>query len=170
MKKQYWPLLGIVILMLAFAGCSKKEDVNTAAGEAGDASAAAQGGTDDGSGIETQTGDIISIDLSRVHFQFDQATLTSEAKRILRNNTEQLKSNANARVVIEGHCDNRGSVEYNLALGQRRADSIKNYLLQLGVSPDRLDTLSYGEERPLMDGDNEASWAKNRRGEFVASQ
>ncbi len=110
------------------------------------------------------------IVLDRVYFEFDKATLTPEAKRTIEKNAEILKAHPEVTVVIEGHCDERGSTEYNLALGERRAESIKNYLVQLGISPDRLSTLSYGEERPLVEGHNEAAWAKNRRGEFVVNR
>ena len=82
---------------------------------------------------------------------------------------DYLRNNAAAVVQIEGHTDERGSIEYNLALGQRRAQSVKNYLVELGIDPSRLPTMSYGEERPAMEGSDEAAWEKNRRAEFVLS-
>jgi peptidoglycan-associated lipoprotein len=80
---------------------------------------------------------------------------------------EGLKASKNAVVQIEGHCDERGTVEYNLALGERRAQSVKNFLSQLGVESSRLSTISYGEEKPVVQGHTEDAWLKNRRAEFV---
>lgn len=104
--------------------------------------------------------------LSTVYFAFDSARLSNEAQDTLRRNAEWLNANPNEQVTIEGYCDERGTNEYNLALGQRRADSVFNYLKSLGVSPERLRTISYGEEYPADPGHNEAAWAKNRRAEF----
>ena len=101
-----------------------------------------------------------------VYFAFDDYTLNSEAQTKLQGLADHLKKAGSAVVQIEGHCDERGSVEYNLALGERRAQSVKNYLSQLGVEGARLSTISYGEEKPAAEGHNEAAWAKNRRSEF----
>ncbi len=104
-----------------------------------------------------------------VYFAFDDYTLNSESQGKLNKLGEHLKGKANAVVQIEGHCDERGSVEYNLALGERRAQSVKNYLVQLGIEAARLTTISYGEEKPVAEGHTEDVWAKNRRAEFVIS-
>lgn len=104
-----------------------------------------------------------------VYFAFDDYSLNSEGQGQLNKLGEFLKSSASAVVQIEGHCDERGSVEYNLALGQRRAQSAKNYLVQLGIDASRLPTMSYGEEKPAVEGHDESAWAKNRRDEFVLS-
>jgi peptidoglycan-associated lipoprotein len=82
---------------------------------------------------------------------------------------DQLKANKSAVAQIEGHCDERGSIEYNLALGDKRAQSVKNYLVQLGVETARITTVSYGEEKPAAEGHDESTWSKNRRAEFVVS-
>ena len=105
-------------------------------------------------------------DLQRVQFNFDQYVLSMQARDILKTNAELLKSQPEWKIVIEGHCDDRGSDEYNLALGDRRAQEVKNFLVTLGISPERLKTNSYGEEMPLDASDNETAWAKNRRAEF----
>ena len=105
--------------------------------------------------------------LGTVYFSFDKADLSDAARRTLRANADWLKTHANYSVAIEGHCDERGTIEYNLALGQRRAQAVKDYLGSLGVNAIRVRTVSYGEERPLDPGHGETSWAKNRRGEFV---
>ncbi len=104
-----------------------------------------------------------------VYFAFDDYSLDSASQGQLNTLNEYLKANGKAVVQIEGHTDERGSVEYNLALGQRRAQSAKNYLVQLGTDAGRLPTISYGEERPAVEGSDEAAWAKNRRDEFVLS-
>ncbi|MFQ5669849.1 MAG: peptidoglycan-associated lipoprotein Pal [Acidobacteriota bacterium] len=104
--------------------------------------------------------------LRTVYFDFDQATLTQEARSALDHNADLLRSRPALRVRIEGHCDERGTVEYNLALGDRRAHSALDYLAQHGVDKARIDVVSFGEERPVDLGHNEASWAKNRRADF----
>jgi peptidoglycan-associated lipoprotein len=102
-----------------------------------------------------------------IHFEFDKSRLLPRAKEVLRNNAKWLLAHTDVEVTIEGHCDERGTNAYNIALGDRRAKSTKGYLVDLGVDPDRLATISYGEERPLDTGHNEAAWAKNRRAQFV---
>jgi peptidoglycan-associated lipoprotein len=104
--------------------------------------------------------------LKRINFDFDQYTLTSAARDILAANAAYMKSHPGVKVLIEGYCDERGSDEYNLALGERRAMAAKNYLVSLGVAADRLSTISYGEEKPLDPGHTEEAWAQNRRDEF----
>ena len=102
-----------------------------------------------------------------IHFDFDSSTLTPEAQLILKKKAEWLQNNPEAMSTIEGHCDDRGTSEYNLALGDRRATSAKNFLVDLGISASRLTTISYGEERPVDPGQNEEAWAKNRRCHFT---
>jgi peptidoglycan-associated lipoprotein len=102
-----------------------------------------------------------------VFFAFDDYTLSSDAQGQLQAMADHLKKSQDAVVQVEGHCDERGSIEYNLALGERRAQSVKNYLTQLGIDAARLSTISYGEEKPAADGHDEAAWQKNRRAEFT---
>ena len=121
---------------------------------------------------ETEVKETVSYsvsDLTRVYFDFDSYVLTSKARQTLAQNAEVMKALAGLKVRIEGHCDERGSDEYNLALGERRAQAVMNYMATLGVPASRLSTISYGEEKPLDPGHDEASWAKNRRAEFVAN-
>jgi peptidoglycan-associated lipoprotein len=101
-----------------------------------------------------------------IHFDFDKYVLTSQAMMILDGKAAWLREHRDARVVIEGHADNRGSNEYNLALGDRRANSAKNYLIKSGVKASRLNTISYGEEQPLCGQNTESCWERNRRDEF----
>lgn len=108
--------------------------------------------------------------LKTVYFGYDSSEISSESKETLDSNAEFLKKNTNLKVQIEGHADERGSVQYNLALGERRAKTVKEYLVALGVASDRLSTISYGKERPLEVGHAEDAWSKNRRANFVISE
>lgn len=103
----------------------------------------------------------------RVHFEFDESRITSDAERALRQKVDVLRASPAVRLRIEGHADERGSVEYNLALGNRRAQSVVDFLTQQGISAGRFETTSYGEERPLVNRSDEEAWAMNRRAEFV---
>lgn len=105
--------------------------------------------------------------LKDVHFDFDRYDLTAEARAILAENAKLMVAHPSLRIQIEGHCDERGSNEYNLALGEKRAMSVKLYLVKLGVRADNLSTISYGEEMPLDPRHNEEAWAKNRRAHLV---
>jgi peptidoglycan-associated lipoprotein len=105
-----------------------------------------------------------------IYFEFDSIRLDPEAQEILRKKAAYMKSNPNVRVTIEGHCDNRGTNEYNLALGDRRAHSAKVFLIDLGINESRLKTVSYGEERPIDPNENEEAWARNRRAHFVINE
>ena len=108
--------------------------------------------------------------IQKVYFEFDKYRLTDKAKATLEKNAEWLRKHKDVKVQIEGHCDERGTIEYNLALGERRAMSVRNYLISLGVEESRLFTISYGEERPVALGHNEEAWAQNRRAEFKVAQ
>ena len=104
-----------------------------------------------------------------IYFDFDKSTLTPAAQDNLLQKAEWLRENSDATVTIEGHCDERGTNEYNLALGDRRAESAKAFLIDLGIDPSRLTTISYGEERPVDPRNMEEAWAKNRRDHFVVN-
>lgn len=104
-----------------------------------------------------------------INFDFDKYDLRTDARAILDRKLAFLNQNSSVRTQIEGHCDERGTNAYNMALGERRANAAKQYLTTAGVSAGRLSTISYGEERPLDPGHNEAAWAKNRRAHFVVT-
>lgn len=109
---------------------------------------------------------IQAADLQRIHFDFDKFALSPAARDTLAANAVLLQTSPEAKISIEGYCDERGSDEYNLALGERRAKAAKDYLISLGMPAERLQTISYGEEKPLDPASNEDAWAKNRRAEF----
>jgi len=156
-------------LVVAMSSCSKRdvvqdEPIMSPTEEDGGALEGGDVGTGDlGAGDMDAGGGAIRT----VYFDFDRYNLTSEARRTLEANADWLKANPTATVQIEGHCDERGTTEYNLALGERRANSALNFLTQLGVDGSRLSTISYGEERSANPGHDEVAWSENRRSEFV---
>ena len=116
-------------------------------------------------GIE---GEVLESSLLKdIHFDFDKYDIRPSDGEILKDNAALLRKYPNVKIQIEGHCDERGTVEYNLALGERRANSAKSYLTSLGIPGNRISTISYGKERPSDPGHNEEAWAKNRRAHFV---
>jgi peptidoglycan-associated lipoprotein len=150
-----------VLIALGMSSCTKdeKKAADPVAPVATEAPASADTGA---STAELRT--------TPIYFGFDDYTLTSEAQSTLTAMAEGMKASKSAVIQIEGHCDERGTVEYNLALGERRAQSVKNFLSQLGVEGARLSTISYGEEKPVVQGHSEDAWAKNRRAEFVVTK
>jgi peptidoglycan-associated lipoprotein len=111
-----------------------------------------------------------AFESTHVYFDYDKSDIKAEAKSVLEKKAEFLRANAQYKVTIEGYCDERGTNEYNMALGDRRAKSAMKYLNALGISANRMSTVSYGEEKPADPGHNEAAWAKNRRAEFKLSK
>ncbi|MEW5746244.1 MAG: peptidoglycan-associated lipoprotein Pal [Nitrospirota bacterium] len=109
----------------------------------------------------------LPVTMEDIYFDYDQYAVRDDAKPVLKDLAKFLSNNRNAKVVIEGHCDERGTDEYNLALGDKRAHSVREFLIALGIPSSRIDTVSYGEERPLCTESTEACWAKNRRAHFV---
>ena len=133
----------------------------TSAGSAGSASSIAGGASSIGS-IRTPD-ELLAKVGSTVYFDYDQSSLTSEAQATLDRQAAFLKASPSFRLVIEGHCDERGTREYNLALGDRRASAVRDYLVAKGINASRLSTISYGKERPSVGGSNDTSYALNRR-------
>jgi len=105
--------------------------------------------------------------LGDVFYEFDSSELSADAAGQLKQNAAWMGANATAATLVQGHCDERGTSEYNIALGERRADSAKEYMVRLGASAASIETVSYGEERPFAQGHDEAAWSKNRRAHFV---
>ena len=106
-------------------------------------------------------------ELRTVYFDYNSYQLSQETAQTLEANAQWIKGHSDVNIQIEGHCDERGSNEYNINLGQKRADAVREYLFRLGVDPKRITTVSYGEERPIDPGHDEAAWAKNRRAQFL---
>ena len=117
-----------------------------------------------GSGIVSGSQEDLIVNVGdRVFFGYDSSDLDSDALELLQDQVAWLKQNSDVSVTIEGHCDERGTREYNLALGEKRAQAVKNYLIGLGINPDRVSTISYGKERPAVVGSNDGAWSQNRR-------
>lgn len=155
--------LATVALSVACKSKPKSEDMSKAEGQPMDSAVSSKEMNYDATGSDSG-----KIDgLHTVHFDYDQATLGSDSRKDLANNAEWIKAHTQATIQIEGHCDKRGSTEYNLALGERRAKAVKGYLSNLGIKSKRLTVISYGEEKPLDPGDTEEAFAKNRRANFV---
>jgi peptidoglycan-associated lipoprotein len=164
MKNALPGFIGMALLLMA--GCSSKSAVSTSQDNAG------QSGAGSGSGISSSSlgGSSAGSALGDVFFEFDSTAIVEEAQAQLKQNVAWMQSNAAKNVLVEGHCDERGTDEYNMALGERRAMSAKDYMVNLGVKPFRLKTVSFGEEHPFDPGHNETAWAKNRRAHFVITQ
>jgi len=150
--------LSLVAALLLVAGCAQKgaENANTSGAGAGTSTSAAPTGTAALQSQLQQVGD-------RIYFAFDKSDITPESRQVLAKQADLLKQNPSVTVTIEGHCDERGTREYNLGLGERRANATKQALVALGIAANRINTISYGKERPAVLGHNEQAWAQNRR-------
>ncbi len=176
-------LICLIAIVLMLTGCAKKKVTATqgpeeGAGEAGQIQEESLGGGAPGERLGRSRKGVsakaqaygpegIAFESEDVFFEFDQATLTEESRNLLQKKAGFMKKHPEVQITIEGHCDQRGSGDYNLGLGQKRADSVKNYLQDLGVAGNRMATVSYGKEQPLDPGESEAAWSRNRRGHLV---
>jgi peptidoglycan-associated lipoprotein len=158
-------ILSALCLVVVLAGCpAKKPATETSAPETAPV-------TDvdiNGGNADSDSGK--AMGLETVRYAYDSSSLDSSAKATLDNNARILKEKANLRVQIEGHTDERGGIQYNIALGERRANAAKSYLQGKGISADRLSTISYGKEKPVDGGHDEGAWAKNRRANFRVTE
>ena len=159
------------ILVLFIAACATKPkdaaDTSGSGSSSSDSSVSESEGTiteTSGSGIVSGSQEDLIVNVGdRVFFGYDSSDLDSDALELLQDQVAWLKQNSSVSITIEGHCDERGTREYNLALGEKRAQAVKNYLISLGISSDRVSTISYGKERPAVIGSNDGAWAQNRR-------
>jgi len=151
--------LGLAIVVAALVGCSSEKGPAPT-------SNTGFGGEQTPPARSSSTAD--SSMFRTIYFDFDKSDLRADAREGLQSNATYLKGNSSVQVTIEGNTDERGSNEYNLALGKRRADAAYKYLVDLGVESSRMTTISYGEEHPAVEGHNELAWAKNRRDDFKA--
>ena len=171
LRKQWFVFILIGLFALALGACAKKPATQVETqpeSEAAEQPAAPVEEVTETPQVETPA--IKMPVLGDVFFEFDQTKLTDEGKQALTENARQLKEGGMMAIIIEGHCDERGTNAYNLALGEKRANTAKEYLVSLGVDGARIQTISYGEERPFDQGHDEAAWSKNRRAHFVVNQ
>jgi peptidoglycan-associated lipoprotein len=177
MRKRFWVVLALLLVipgLMLTASCAKKQVPSSAVTPSPEGGVVSDEDAQARDLEEQQLREQRAAAAARerfenqdIHFDFDKSTLTPAAQAILRDKSAYLMANANVSVIIEGHCDERGTNEYNMALGDRRASSAKNFLVDLGIASGRLTTISYGEEKPIDPASNEAAWTKNRRAHFV---
>ena len=161
-------LLASALLVFFLAACSTTpKDTADSSGSgststSSDVSSSAE--TTESASIEPGSQEDLIVNVGdRVFFNYDSSELDTDAQELLQDQVAWLKQHSDVSVIVEGHCDERGTREYNLALGEKRAQSVKNYLISLGISSDRVSTISYGKERPAVVGSNDGAWAQNRR-------
>ena len=148
-------LLSLFCALVALSGCS---------------TFGADGGLFSGADCESRLArDFVENTTDTVFFAFDSSSLSAEAQAALDTQVAWLKNHEDVNVIVQGHCDDRGTREYNMALGERRANAVKQYLVSQGIEESRISTISYGKERPAVLGNNEAAWAQNRRAITVVS-
>jgi peptidoglycan-associated lipoprotein len=186
-----WGAAVVAVMMLFALGCAKKQAVKSTDTAAGSSAATPGAQTPESGGIATESmkpeapapsaagqqmaaaeaGAAVTQEkpspFQDIRFDFDKSTVRADAKPILSAVADYMKKNKGAKLLIEGHCDERGTSEYNMALGDRRAESARAYLASLGVPASALSTVSFGKEKPLDPGHNDDAWAKNRRAHFV---
>jgi peptidoglycan-associated lipoprotein len=184
-----WGAAVLAVMMLFAFGCAKKQAVKSTETAAGPSAAAPGAEAPASGGIATEAlkpeappaagpqiaaseaGAAVTQEkpspFQDIRFDYDKSSVRADAKPILSAVADYMKKNKGAKLLIEGHCDDRGTSEYNMALGDRRAESARAYLASLGVPASALSTVSFGKEKPLDPGNNEDSWAKNRRAHFV---
>lgn len=181
MKNKRFFLLGVIVLLSLFAlwGCPKKSQVSSspetpkggttlapesATGESKDEQAARLRANEEA----RERAATAAAGLQPIYFDFDRSVVRDDARAVMTVNAQWLKANPNAKVRIEGNSDERGTREYNQALGQRRATSAKKYLVDMGISANRISLVSYGKEKPVCGESSEGCWQKNRRDDFIA--
>jgi peptidoglycan-associated lipoprotein len=189
--QKHWTILALVLMMLvafSFSACTKskissqpstttsaEDEARQRAEEEARQKALREENLREESLSEQQAQERMESEQSKfenddIYFEFDSIRLAPEAQEILTQKAAWLRKNPSAKVTLEGHCDDRGTNEYNLALGEGRAQSARAFLVDLGIKASRLTTISYGEERPIATGQNEEAWARNRRVHFVIEE
>jgi peptidoglycan-associated lipoprotein len=159
----------VVFTLTIFTGCAENKAVVTEGTAQEETAPAQSAATTKEQSAKVESAATAETAVKDIFFEFDKSNISPDAREILKANADFLLKNDDPKVVIEGHCDERGTAEYNMALGQRRAQETKNYLVNLGVKESRIKTISYGEERPFDPGHNEDAWAKNRRAHFTVT-
>jgi peptidoglycan-associated lipoprotein len=190
MKKRVWLTLLLTFLMLSLVivtGCAKKKSMVTSdvtpgqdivseqpldtaqRDRAKDAAGAVDKEADAEKWVDLEKAAAVPSPVRDILFDFDSSSIRPDAREFLKANADYFMRNRVSSIIIEGHCDERGTAEYNMALGQKRAQETKKYLINLGIQESIIKTVSYGEERPLDPNNNEEAWAKNRRAHFVVN-
>lgn len=157
MNKQ-WTILAVMAI-LAVSACSKKPAPDVTSLPTAANADETMGDSDSGKALGLQS----------INFAYDAYTLTAEAKTVLNANAQVMKDKTSMKIQVEGHCDQRGGIQYNIALGEKRANSVRKFLIDAGVSKDRIEIISFGKEKPLDPSETEAAYAKNRRANFVVT-
>jgi peptidoglycan-associated lipoprotein len=154
--------LAVLSAVALLAACETAPGSGSNANGAGGANGA-------GNGVDTGTRELAAGVTDRVFFDFDSSVIKPEGQAVLQKQADWLKGHSSINITVEGHCDERGTREYNLALGERRANAARSYLVSLGVAKSRIQTISYGKERPAILGSDESAWGQNRRAVTVVS-
>jgi peptidoglycan-associated lipoprotein len=166
-------VFAMLAMLLAVAGCASKKTKGLGENPNGANMGESSSGGSQNSMQQLQAGTLGNGQngpLSDIHFAYNEYTIEPQDGEVLRHNAQWLNSNPNSRVQVEGHCDDRGSEDYNIALGAKRAQAAKDYLVTLGVSGSRISTISYGKELPLCTEQDDSCWAQNRRDHFAVTQ
>ena len=168
--------LGLAIAAaVALAGCATQGEDNAAKANAQNASSSTAApapapapAPQSSFALGSQSGGLKTAPMTRsIYYEYDKAEITAEGKKVIEANAEYLRSHPGVKVVVEGNADERGSAEYNVALGQRRADSVSKIMSILGIPSDRVETVSFGKEKPKVKGHDESAWSQNRRSDIV---
>jgi peptidoglycan-associated lipoprotein len=162
--------LGLAVSMVGFTGCSKKQTQpapKTTVQKPPAQTAPAPAPRQQTRAQEQRQAVPTDLTFRTVYFDYDQSDIRTDQRSNIQSNAELMQRNGTVKILVEGHCDERGTDEYNIALGQRRADAAKQFLVEFGIDGSRINTVSYGESRPVDAGHSESAWAKNRRAEFV---
>jgi peptidoglycan-associated lipoprotein len=155
----------VTIVLLAGAGCGGKEVKNPVSED--NTNNAAPPSEVDNLGQDSDRGG--AAGMQTVHFPYDSFVLDSSAKGTIKGNSDIMKQKSSVKIQVEGHCDQRGGIQYNIALGEKRANAVRKYMMDQGVTGDRITTISFGKERPIDPGTDEEAYAKNRRANFVVT-
>ncbi len=170
MGARFLGLMAVMVLCIGLTGCGDKKKDAAMMNDGSNTTTQQTDGTQvatDGQYAPGSQAQLVAEIGDRVYFGYDQYDLTPEARSTVERQAQWMKTYPNVNVMVEGHCDERGTREYNLALGEKRANAVRNYLISNGVPAGRVQSISYGKERPAIMGADETSWAQNRRGVLV---
>jgi peptidoglycan-associated lipoprotein len=164
LKMKNFVIFGMVAFALALSSCKSAKKTDDEAGGIGQGDLS---GADENTLGDSDSGK--AMGLKTIYFPYDSSDLDAEGKEILKSNAEILKAKSSLKIQVEGHCDQRGGIQYNVALGEKRANSVKGYLKTLGVAADRIAIISYGKEKPIDSSLTDAAYSKNRRANFAVT-